>query len=68
MHSKARKYEIFTDGSKGTAGVGCAALSKDARIQKSLSDDTSVYTAELTAIKYALKIVEEQFNKTTKNM
>ena len=53
-------YRIYTDGSKSDEGVAaasfCSKVSKEG-FSKSLSQDGSVYTAELTALVLALKMV-----------
>ena len=63
MRSKQGKYEIYTDGSKSEQGVGSAAITRDKTIKRSLGIEASVYTAELTAIKYAIEIIKEKNEK-----
>ena len=45
---------MFTDGSKTRDGVGCAAVNQNITIYKKLNPISSVYTAELHAIKEAI--------------
>ena len=55
---------VFTDGSKGE-GVAASAFypSKDQSISKCISSDSSIYTAELTALILALKIIAKSKTK-----
>lgn len=50
--------KIFTDGSKGE-GVAASAFypSKDQSVSKCISSDSSIYTAEMTALILALRII-----------
>ena len=50
----ANSFSIYTDGSKTENGVGFAVVSERFKIQSSLPDNASIYTAELTAIKAAI--------------
>ena len=59
IRTKHGGREIYTDGSKCDSGVGCAAITRDRMIQASLPKEASVYTAELTALLNALKLIEE---------
>ena len=45
---------VYTDGSKDNANVGCAAVFPDITVSRKLLPETSIYTAELTAIYDAL--------------
>ena len=45
---------MFTDGSKTAEGVGCAAVNQNITIYKKLLPISSVYTAELHAIREAI--------------
>jgi ribonuclease HI len=59
---------IFTDGSKDETGrVGAAVYSSDYNIRSNyrLSDNASVYTAEMTAIREALLFIKEHHITTT---
>ena len=49
---------IFTDGSKGEAGVGCAFVHRELRRRFKLPDLCSIFTAEATAVLRALEYVE----------
>ena len=59
ISSKGQHYEIYTDGSKTSQGVGFAAVSSNKTYAFSLPKEASVFTAELMAILYALKLAEE---------
>ena len=59
IRRKGQHYEIYTDGSKTDQGVGFAAVSSYRNFAFSLPSKASVFTAELMAILYALKIVNE---------
>ena len=50
---------IFTDGSKDQNKVGAACVSGQIQRQIRLPDVSSIYTAELTALKMALDLIEE---------
>ena len=52
--------KVFTDGSKSTTGVGAAVLIEDTIYQSKLPSTASVYTAELTAISSALRLISER--------
>ena len=57
-HIKLHNHNhLYTDGSKDENGVGLAVYGNNIKIQSSLSNIASVFTAELLAIKSALKIV-----------
>lgn len=49
---------IYTDGSKTIDSVGCAAVSSDQCISRKLRKDSSIYTAELSAIVDAMTIID----------
>ena len=55
--SKYRNYnEIYTDGSKMGKKVGCAVVKRNRRpVQVRLADGSSIYSAELLAIKIAIQ-------------
>ena len=55
IHSKSIK--LFTDGSKTSSGVGCAVVHSDTSYVGRLSDNASIFTAELTALAKSLEIV-----------
>ena len=59
LNSQGRHYGIFTDGSKSNEGVGCAAIGTISNKKKGLPKSSSIYTAELYAIKEATNIIEE---------
>ena len=63
IRSKGLHHEIYTDGSKSAQGVGFAAISSSQSYEVSLPKEASVFTAELMAILYALKIAEVIQNK-----
>ena len=46
--------KIYTDGSKGVAGVGCAVVGEGLQVAERLPTEASVFTAELRAIQLAL--------------
>ena len=48
---------IFTDGSKTTSGVGCAFVHGNMRRRIRLPKQCSVFTAEATAVLYALQYI-----------
>ena len=50
-------YHIYTDGSKGSIGVGCSVVTSDSIIKKRLPSNCSIFTAELLAILTALKFI-----------
>ena len=51
---------LYTDGSKDDTGVGLAVYGNNIKILASLDTEASVFTAELLAIKTALKTIYEQ--------
>lgn len=57
--------KIFTDGSKTITGNGYAVYSADFSFKARLPTNTSVYTAELTAIYQAFKIAYEKHYQRT---
>ena len=57
--------KIYTDGSKNDQGVGFAVVSPVSQVQYSLPEQTSVYTAELIALKYALDVAKESNEEAT---
>ena len=57
MKSHNEYFPIYTDGSKSSRGVGFAAICSEFRKSSSLPIITSVYTAELLAIKTALNSI-----------
>ena len=58
-------FPIYTDGSKSELGVGFAAVSQRFRILSSLPSYVSIFTAELFAIKNALRyIYDNNINHT----
>jgi len=54
LESHINNNYMFTDGSKTAEGVGCAAVNQNITIYKKLLPISSVYTAELHAIKEAI--------------
>ncbi|XP_046684662.1 uncharacterized protein LOC124370421 [Homalodisca vitripennis] len=48
---------IYTDGSKSEAGTGCAFVTSNREYKFCLTPESSIYTAELTAILKSLNIV-----------
>lgn len=67
-HKHIADIEVYTDGSKGEAGVGAGVIvikdgSQEEYSQK-LNDLASVFTAELLAIKMGLERIERYHNKT----
>ena len=63
IQRKGPHYAIYTDGSKSSAGVGCAAVSADVISKFSLPKEASIFTAELTAIFMALNQIKTKENK-----
>ena len=59
MKSHEGYFPIYTDGSKMCSGVGFAAICSQFKKSSSLPSITSVYTAELFAIKTALTSVQD---------
>lgn len=55
IYSKFHPNKIYTDGSKSNLGVGYSVVSKDAIISARIPNDCTIFTAELTAIKEAMK-------------
>ena len=58
--------KIFTDGSKSDEGVAASAFCSTAPLKpstKHISSDSSVYTAELTALVLALKMISKSQHK-----
>ena len=53
-------YCIFTDGSKTEEGVGYTCISDSETIASRLPNEASIFTAELVAIREALKICSER--------
>ena len=51
---------IYTDGSKNKEGVGLAVYGSNIKIQIALPTKASVFTAELLAIKNALKVISDR--------
>ena len=58
IQSKGPHKAIYTDGSKSSVGVGCAAVSSSRISQTSLPTNATVFTAELTAIKLAVEQIK----------
>ena len=63
--NKGNKYNIYTDGSKNEQGAGFAVITPDSQVQHSLPKETSVYTTELLAIKYALDLAKNRDGRPT---
>ena len=61
----AQQYEIYTDGSKTSVGVGFAIVSTDFKYKYSLTSVAKVFTAELCAIDMAISLMQE---KNLKNL
>ena len=57
VHSGSIK--LFTDGSKTASGVGCSVIQSDCFYSGRLSDNTSIFSAELTALAKALEVVSQ---------
>ena len=57
---KGSRLNIYTDGSKNEQGVGFAVITPESQVQHSLPNETSVYTAELMAIHYALDLAKNR--------
>ena len=51
------EYEIYTDGSRSSEGVGFAVVADDFYDSAKLSTSASIYTAELTVIINAMNVV-----------
>ena len=58
IQEKNNSYNLYTDGSKSEAGVGYAVVSQDNTVKKSLPEVTSIYTAELAALREAVHMIE----------
>ena len=58
IQSKGPHKAIYTDGSKSSVGVGCAAVSSSRISQNSLPTNATVFTAELTAIILAVEQIK----------
>ncbi|XP_076043779.1 uncharacterized protein LOC143026881 [Oratosquilla oratoria] len=60
-HDKIHKEhtKIYTDGSKSNNGVGYAVIHDDTSYSSKLPDSASIFTAEITAINHALKVIHE---------
>ena len=54
IRRKGNTYIIYTDGSKSNTGVGAASVFPDSVTKIGLPLNTSVFTAELTALEAAL--------------
>ena len=52
------EFALYTDGSESELGLGFALIGKHVKMQSSFPPYTSVYSAELYALKKALNIVE----------
>ena len=65
IQSKGPHKAIYTDGSKSTTGVGCAAVSSCRISQNSLPLEATVFTAELTAILLAIDQIKSSNDKLT---
>ena len=62
QHQKEK--EVYKDGSKNPGkNVGLAAVFKDATRRDALPEEASIYTAEMTAIKVALKEIKKRKTK-----
>ena len=55
MHSSSIAF--YTDGSKSTSGVGCAVVSGEIVLKRKLPQNTSVFTAELLAVLFAIRYI-----------
>ena len=58
IQRKGPHKAIYTDGSKSSLGVGCAAVSSSRISQNSLPTNATVFTAELTAIILAVEQIK----------
>ena len=60
-HDRIHKdhVKIFTDGSKSYSGIGCAVIHDGTSYLTKLPDSASIFTAEITGINNALKLVDE---------
>ena len=60
LRYKYRKYDaIYTDGSKDGISVAAAAVTDDNVLQIRLEDKSSIFTAEMIALRLALRHVKE---------
>ena len=57
-------FQIFTDGSKDETAVGAAAYSDSSSSQERLGPCASIFTAEATALKMALDLIEKSPQKS----
>ena len=58
MQSRYKNYQqIYTDGSKEDAKVGCAVISDNHSNMQRIPDDSSIFTAEAKAIDLALDFI-----------
>ena len=48
---------IFTEGSKSNNGIGCGTVLHKKTLKKSFSKEASIFSAEIWAIDFALKLV-----------
>ena len=51
------QHHIYTDGSKQGIKVGCAAIFQNQELLKHLLNESSMYSAEVTAIGLAMNII-----------
>ena len=59
------EIQIYTDGSKSSNGqVACAMYTKEKTLSTRLPDNSTVFSAELTAIKQALKYIKTSKHET----
>ena len=58
-HSKTHKHSVklYTDGSKSLEGVGCAVVHECDSYVTRLSNNASIFTAELTAVMKSLEVI-----------
>ena len=58
MQSRYKNYQqIYTDGSKEDSKVGCAVISDNHSNMQRIPDDSSIFTAEATAVDLALDFI-----------
>ena len=55
--------QIYTDGSKEDSKVGCAVISENHSNMQRIPDDSSIFTAEATAVDLALDFISDANNK-----
>jgi ribonuclease HI len=55
----ANSKHIYADGSKSDGAVGCASTTDTAIISRRLSPNTSIYTAELSGVLWALVLIDD---------